>query len=43
MSLFCKQCHNRRFPKWMKVENKTDWFCKTCDNSVDSEGKIIDE
>ncbi|MBA4459535.1 MAG: hypothetical protein H2B02_01430 [Nitrosopumilaceae archaeon] len=41
MPLFCKQCNNRRFPKWIKEENKTDWFCETCGNSVDSEGNII--
>jgi hypothetical protein len=25
----------------MKEKNKTDWFCETCGNSVDSEGNII--
>ena len=41
MSLFCKQCNNRRQPKWMKEENKTDWLCETCGNFVDSENNII--
>ena len=36
MSLFCKKCNNRRFPKWIKEENQTKWFCETCGDSVDS-------
>jgi DNA-directed RNA polymerase subunit RPC12/RpoP len=41
MSLFCKQCHNRRFPKWIKEENQTNWLCGTCGNFVDSEDNFI--
>ena len=41
MPLFCKQCNNRRFPKWIKEENKTDWLCETCGNFADSEDIII--
>ena len=41
MSLFCEKCNNRRLPKWIKKENKTHWFCETCDNYVDGENNII--
>ena len=41
MPLFCKQCNGRRFPKWIKEENKTIWLCETCGNFVDSEDNII--
>jgi len=41
MSLFCKQCNNRRLPKWIKSENRTDWLCEICKNFVDAENTII--
>jgi hypothetical protein len=41
MSLFCKKCQNRRFPKWIKEENQTNWLCETCGNFVDSQDNFI--
>ena len=41
MSLFCKQCNNRRLPIWMKVENTTLWICKTCGNFTNEKDVII--
>jgi DNA-directed RNA polymerase subunit M/transcription elongation factor TFIIS len=43
MPLFCKQCSNRRFPKWIKKENTTLWNCKKCGNYSDAEDTIIRE
>ena len=43
MPLFCKQCNGRRFPRWMKVENMTLWFCETCENFTDAKDIIIRE
>jgi len=41
VSLFCETCNNRRLPKWIKEENKTQWLCETCGNFVDGENNII--
>jgi hypothetical protein len=41
MSLFCETCNNRRLPKWIKEENKTQWLCETCGNYVDDKNNII--
>ena len=41
MSLFCETCNNRRLPKWIKEENKTQWLCETCCNYVDDKNSII--
>ncbi len=43
MPLFCKQCNNRRLPRWMTAEKMTLWICETCKNFVDMEDIIIRE
>ncbi len=43
MPLFCKQCNNRRLPRWMTAEKMTLWICETCKNFVDAEDVIIRE
>ena len=43
MPLFCKQCNNRRLPRWMTAEKMTFWICETCKNFVDAEDVIIRE
>ena len=43
MPLFCKQCNNRRLPRWMIAEKMTFWICETCKNFVDAEDIIIRE
>ena len=43
MPLFCKQCNNRRLPRWMTAEKMTLWICETCKNFVDAEDIIIRE
>jgi hypothetical protein len=40
MSLFCKKCNGRRFPKWIKAENVTLWKCEKCRNFVDDKDTI---
>jgi len=43
MPLFCKQCNNRRLPRWMTAEKMTLWICETCKNFVDADDFIIRE
>ena len=43
MTLFCKQCKNRRLPKWMAEEKVTLWLCESCGNYADDKDIIIRE
>ena len=43
MTLFCKQCNERRYPIFQREENITLWLCEKCDNWADAKDVIIRE
>lgn len=43
MTLFCKQCNERRVPVFQKIENTSFWLCEKCGNFCDKDDNIIRE
>ena len=43
MTLFCKQCDERRVPIFQKEENTSFWLCEKCGNFTDADDNIIRE
>jgi len=43
MTLFCKQCDERRVPVFQKTENTSFWLCEKCGNFCDQDDNIIRE
>jgi len=43
MTLFCKQCNERRFPIIQQKDKAPLWLCEKCENFADGEDTIIRE
>jgi len=43
MTLFCKQCNERRFPIVFAKDKAPLWLCEKCENFADGEDTIIRE
>ena len=43
MTLFCKQCNERRVPVFQKTENTSFWLCEKCENFADADDNILRE
>lgn len=43
MTLFCKQCNDRRLPEYIQAEKQTLWLCKKCQNFANDEDSIVRE
>ena len=43
MTLFCKQCNERRLPIVFAKDKAPLWLCKKCENFTDGEDIIIRE
>jgi hypothetical protein len=43
MTLFCKQCNERRYPIVQTEEKITLWLCEKCENFADPEDVIVRE
>ena len=43
MTLFCKQCNERRFPIVQQNDKPPLWLCEKCENFADGEDTIIRE
>ncbi len=43
MTLFCKQCNERRFPIVQQKDKAPLWLCEKCENFADGEDVIIRE
>ena len=43
MTLFCKQCNDRRVPIFQRTENTSFWLCETCENFADADDNILRE
>ena len=43
MTLFCKQCNERRFPIVQQKDKPPLWLCEKCENFADPQDVIVRE